>query len=251
MNKIRKYGLIGYPLSHSFSPKYFAEKYKKEGIVDAQYKAYPLESIEEVKSLIDQGVEGFNVTIPYKEQILPYLDTISDEAQAIGAVNTVKIMEGKLIGYNTDVFGLENSLYTLLDGACVDRALILGTGGAAKACQYVLSKMGISWDLVSRRAPYLTYDELTSDVLEQYRLIINTTPLGMSPNVDECPHIPYQYLDDSYFVFDLLYNPKKTLFLKRAEDKGASIMNGMSMLYDQADKSWEIWNNSNEDGEIL
>lgn len=250
MIKIRKYGLIGYPLSHTFSPKYFAAKYEKEGIVDAQYKAYPLASIEDVKQLIDDDLDGFNVTIPYKEQILPYLDYISEEANAIGAVNTVKIVEGKLTGYNTDAYGLENGLYALLDGACVDGALVLGTGGAAKACSYVLQQMGIACTLISRKAPYMTYDQLTKEVMARHKLIINTTPLGMSPKVDACPDIPYDLLDESYFVFDLLYNPKKTLFLKRAEEKGASIMNGLSMLHDQADKSWEIWNEEENNTQI-
>ena len=242
MNKIRKYGLIGYPLTYSFSPSYFADKFEKKGIVDAEYHSYPLEQIEDIKGLIDSGVSGFNVTIPYKEQIIPYLDELSDAAKTIGAVNTVDIVDGKLIGYNTDVYGLENSLYNLLDGACVKKALILGTGGASKACQYVLDQMGIEWQLVSRNPTYLTYNLLDAEIIAQHTLIINTTPLGTSPDIGTCPDIPYQLLSDSHFAFDLVYNPEKSLFLTRSEGQGVAIMNGLSMLHDQADKSWELWN---------
>ena len=242
MSKIRKFGLIGWPLTYSFSPKYFADKFEKKNISDAEYKAYPLEKIKDVESLISSGIDGFNVTIPYKEQIIPYLDEISDAAKAIGAVNTVKVVDGKLKGYNTDVYGLENSLYTLLDGACVDAALILGTGGAAKACRYVLDKMGIAYQMVSRRAEYLTYAELDTSVMTAHQLIINTTPLGTSPEIHTCPDIPYALIIDSHYAFDLVYNPKKSLFLRRSQEQGAAIKNGLSMLYDQADKAWEIWN---------
>lgn len=242
MGKIRKYGLIGYPLSYSFSPAYFAEKFRQLKIEDADYKAYPLEHISEVEKLIEDGISGFNVTIPYKQQIIPFLDGISDDAKAIGAVNTVKIENGKLIGFNTDVYGLENSLYNLLDGACVDNALILGTGGASKAAQYVLAKMGIDYQLVSRNEEYLTYGQLDRDIISSHKLLINTTPLGTSPDIMSCPNIPYQFLNDSHFVFDLIYNPEKSLFLTQAEKQGASILNGLPMLYDQAEKAWEIWN---------
>lgn len=243
---IRKYGLIGYPLTYSFSPSYFAAKFEAKGILDTEYMSYPLEQIADVQGLIDQGMSGFNVTIPYKEQIIPYLDELSDAAKSIGAVNTVKIEDGRLKGYNTDVFGLENSLYTLLDGACVDKALILGTGGASKACQYVLDQMGIEYQLVSRKAKYLTYAQLDADIISTHKLIINTTPLGTSPDVDTCPDIPYKLLSDSHFAFDLVYNPEKSLFLTRSEKQGAAIKNGLSMLHDQADESWSIWNDSNK-----
>lgn len=240
--RIRKYGLIGYPLSYSFSPAYFAEKFKNESIVDADYQAYPLARIEDIDKLLSNDIDGFNVTIPYKEQILNYLDEVSEAAKAIGAVNTVKIVDGKLKGYNTDVYGLQNSLYTLLDGACVDHALILGTGGASKAAQFVLDRMGIDFKMVSRKDKYLTYSQLDETIMAQYKLIINTTPLGTSPDIDSCPTIPYEFLNDSHFAFDLVYNPEKSLFLTQAEKQGASILNGLSMLYDQADKAWEIWN---------
>lgn len=242
MDKIRKYGLIGYPLTYSFSPSYFASKFEEKRIVDAEYQSFPVEQIEDIKGLIDSGILGFNVTIPYKEQIIPYLDKLSDAAKTIGAVNTVHIVDGKLIGYNTDVYGLENSLYRLLDGVCVKKALILGTGGASKACQYVLDQMGIEYRLVSRNPKYLTYDQLDAEIMAEHTLIINTTPLGTSPDVDTCPDIPYKLLGDSHFVFDLVYNPEKSLFLTRAEAQGAAIINGLSMLHDQADESWKIWN---------
>ena len=242
MIRIRKYGLIGFPLSYSFSPAYFAKKFKNEDIIDAEYQAYPLERIDDVQKLLEKDIDGFNVTIPYKEQIINFLDEISDAAKYIGAVNTVKVVEGKLKGFNTDVYGLENSLYKLLDGACVDHALILGTGGAAKAAQYVLTQMGIGYKLVSRSDKYLTYNQLDMGIIEQYKLIINTTPLGTSPDIDTCPNIPYKLLNESHFAFDLVYNPEKSLFLTQAEQQGASILNGLSMLYDQADKAWEIWN---------
>ena len=240
--------MIGYPLSYSFSPAYFAEKFKNNAIVDATYESYPLEQISDVEKLIEQNIDGFNVTIPYKEQIIAYLDEISDAARAVGAVNTVKIVDGILTGYNTDVYGLENSIYALLNGSCVEHALILGTGGASKAAQYVLDQMGIEYKLVSRNHKYLTYDQLDETVMIQSKLIINTTPLGTSPDIDSCPNIPYQFLDDSHFVFDLVYNPEKSLFLTQAENQGASILNGLSMLYDQAEKAWDIWNEDENAG---
>lgn len=241
MGKVKKYGLIGYPLTYSFSPSYFAEKFESKGIINSEYQSYPLEKIEDVKILIERGIVGFNVTIPYKEEIIPYLDDISAAAKAIGAVNTVHVKDGKLTGYNTDVYGLENSLYRLLNEECVEKALVLGTGGASKACQYVLDQMGIEWHLVSRNPQYLSYSQLDLEVMATHKLIINTTPLGTSPNIDACPDIPYEMIDNSHFAFDLVYNPEKSLFLTRAEAQGAAIMNGLSMLHDQADESWKIW----------
>ena len=245
MKKIKKYGLIGYPLTYSFSPGYFAAKFEEKGILDAEYHSYPLKHIEDIKEFLDLNISGFNVTIPYKEQIIPYLDELSDAAKAIGAVNTVVILNGKLIGHNTDVYGIENSLYTLLDGACVSKALILGTGGASKACQYVLGQMGIEYQLVSRKQIYLTYEQLDAEIIAEHTLIINTTPLGTSPDIDTCPDLPYQHIGDSHFAFDLVYNPEKSLFLTRAEKQGAAIMNGLSMLHDQADEAWLLWNSEN------
>lgn len=242
MDKIKKYGLIGYPLTYSFSPNYFAAKFEQNGILNTEYKAYPLKKIEDVQNLVDQGIDGFNVTIPYKELVIPFLDELSKAASAIGAVNTVSRVDGKWVGYNTDVFGLENSLYALLGDTCVDNALILGTGGASKACQYVLDQMSIKWQLVSRKDEFLTYKQLDTKIMSDHKLIINTTPLGTSPDIDTCPDIPYRLLDNSHFAFDLVYNPEKSLFLEKAEKRGAAIMNGLSMLHDQADESWRIWN---------
>jgi len=237
-----KYGLIGYPLSHSFSPGYFTEKYKKLGIENTEYKAYPIDDINKVCGLVDSGISGFNVTIPYKEQVIPFLDDISEEAKSIGAVNTIKVVDGKLIGYNTDVYGFEESLKSQLGNAKIKKALILGTGGASKAVFYVLKKMGIEPTLVSRRAPHLTYDDLSEDIMSSHNLIVNTTPLGMSPNYNSCPSVPYDFLTEKHFLYDLVYNPEKSLFLKNGESQHCNIKNGYDMLILQAERSFEIWN---------
>lgn len=239
---MRKFGLIGYPLSHSFSPRYFAEKFKKEGIEDAVYNLYPLEDISAFEALKNKNISGLNVTIPYKETIIPYLDEISPEAQEIGAVNTIRFNAGRTIGYNTDVYGFETSLIRFIDRNEVKRALILGTGGAAKAVAYVLRKLWIPFLYVSRSAGDLPYDGVDKIVLDDHQLIINTTPLGMAPKVDTCPNIPYQYLSGKHFSYDLVYNPEKTLFLNNSSKNGAATLNGLSMLELQAEKSWEIWN---------
>jgi len=238
-----KLGLIGYPLSHSFSPAYFSDKFEQLGITDSEYQAYPLLAIDFLHSeVLSKGVTGFNITIPYKEQIIPYLDALSEEASAVGAVNTVKIENGRLVGYNTDVFGFASSLNDQLNGEKIEKALVLGSGGASKAVQYVLRSMNITYQVVSRKPPNLTYQELTPEIMSDHKLIINTTPLGMYPNVDKCPDIGYDQLTDQHFLYDLVYNPQKTLFLKRGEQKGSSIKNGHDMLALQADKSWQIWN---------
>lgn len=238
---MRKFGLIGYPLSHSFSPKYFADKWSDMQLEGCEYKTYPIERIEDLSELIDQGLEGINVTIPYKQEVIPHLDFISAEALAVGAVNTIKVVEGKLVGYNTDVYGLKQSLLDLLGEAKVERALVLGTGGAALAAQYVLRDMKIEHTLISRNKPYTTYGELDEEMIKKHKLIINTTPLGMYPREDHCPDIPYDHISASHFAIDLIYNPKKTIFLTKAENQGAKIANGLQMLHAQADKAWEIW----------
>ncbi|MBX2876890.1 MAG: shikimate dehydrogenase [Saprospiraceae bacterium] len=241
------YGLIGYPLSHSFSKGYFAEKFEKEGIQDSYYEAFPIDSIEKLPELIEQNpnLVGLNVTIPYKEQILPYMKELGVGAKAIGAVNTVLIREEGWFGYNSDIYGFSTSLTRAMDkqGLDIGHALILGTGGAAKAVKYALEQAGIKAVYVSRRSgtDILTYDELNQNTLEQYRLIVNTTPLGMSPNVDSFPNIPYHYIGENHLCFDLVYNPKATLFLQKAQRQGAYILNGLEMLHLQAEKSWEIW----------
>ncbi len=239
----RNFGLIGFPLSHTFSPSYFKAKFKKEKIKRAEYSAYQLEDISVIKDLmVSEAIEGMNVTIPHKETVIPFLDELSDEAKAIGAVNTITAKKGKLIGENTDVYGFEISLKKLLGNAKVQHSLILGTGGASKAVAFVLAKMNVKYDFVSRSTKKgLSYKHLEGK-LKNYQLIVNTTPLGMAPNVNTCPDLPYHEITSNHFFYDLIYNPEKTLFLERAASQGASIMNGHKMLILQAERSWEIWN---------
>lgn len=243
---MRKYGLIGYPLTHSFSPGYFANKFKEAGICDAQYQLYPLERIEEVSEMLDGDIEGLNVTIPYKERVMPYLDEIDKDAQAIGAVNTIKISNGKSIGYNTDIYGFEQSLKEICGEQFPQKALVLGTGGAAKAVQYVLGKLGIEYLKVSRSKGDVRYEQIDSDTIKSHHLIVNTTPLGMYPKLEEYPPIPYFAINKMHILFDLIYNPEKTLFLKFGDREGAKTLNGLKMLELQAEKAWEIWNNNND-----
>jgi shikimate dehydrogenase len=237
-----KLGLIGYPLEHSFSPDYFSNKFKNLGIDNSEYLAYPIENIELVKKIFNNGISGLNVTIPYKEQVIPFLDELSDEAFEINAVNTIKITEDRKVGYNTDVYGFEKSLKSMLGSDKIENALILGTGGASKAIKFVLNKMKIKFTIVSRNTKYLTYSQLTEDIIRENKLIINTTPLGMYPKIEECPNLPYFALSEKHFLYDLVYNPEKTLFLKKGELQKCNIKNGYEMLILQAEKSWEIWN---------
>lgn len=242
---LKKYGLIGYPLSHSFSKGYFTEKFKKEGIKNAAYETYPLEKISDFTTLLQNNPElvGLNVTIPYKEAIIPYLDELSEEAKKIGAVNTIKIINGKKIGYNSDVVGFEKSLIQHLKPTH-NKALVLGTGGAAKAVWFVLKKLNIPYLKVSRTASenIIAYDTISIDLVKEYPLIINTTPLGMSPKLETKPDIPYQALTKNHFLYDLVYNPQTTLFLEMGQKMGATIQNGLPMLHGQAERSWELWN---------
>lgn len=241
------YGLIGYPLSHSFSKGYFARKFEQEGIKESFYEAFPIDSIERLPALIEQypNLIGLNVTIPYKEQILPFMKGLGAGAEAVGAVNTVLIKEDGWYGYNSDIYGFSTSLARAIEkeNLAIERALILGTGGAAKAVKYALQQGGIEAVYVSRRSgtDILTYEELNRSTLEKYKLIVNTTPLGMSPNVDSFPNIPYHYIGENHLCFDLVYNPEATLFLQKAQQQGAYILNGLEMLHLQAEKSWEIW----------
>lgn len=239
------YGLIGYPLGHSFSMRYFADKFKAEGIEACCYLNFPMESIEQLSALLEQQKElkGFNVTIPYKQAVFAYLNELSDEARAIGAVNCVKIKPEGLKGFNTDAYGFSRSLLDLI-GEERPAALVLGTGGASKAVTYVLNQLGIDYCLVSRHSDRerLTYAKLTSDIIRQHRLIINATPLGTFPKIEECPDIPYDALSPDHFLFDLVYNPSVTEYLKRGSAQGARIRNGYDMLIGQAEKAWEIWN---------
>ena len=246
---MRKFGLIGYPLSHSFSKKYFNSKFEQEGISDCFYELYPLKTIEELPELLANtpDLEGLNVTIPYKQAVIPFLQAIEKGAEEVGAVNVIKIENGQLIGYNSDIYGFEQSLLDFLgkDKNDLKRALILGSGGAAKAVSFVLKKMKIDYKIVSRTPKYdqLIYEQLTPSLINRHLLLINTTPLGMAPNSSTYPDLPYQYLSDKHYLFDLVYNPEKTLFLAKGEQNGAKTCNGLKMLYLQAEKAWEIWNN--------
>lgn len=247
---MRLYGLIGKPLTHSFSQIYFRQKFEKEKIYDAEFELFTLDDISELNVLINshQNLIGFSVTIPYKEQIIKYLDEISKEAEQIGAVNSVKIIRQKnrfiLQGYNTDVIGFGSSLDKIGIKTKNIEALVLGNGGAAKAVSYVLNKKNIPFKVVSRNPEnqQLSYDDITLDVIENHKLIINTTPLGMFPNIDECPTIPYEALSSDHYFIDLTYNPPLTAFLKNAQKNNAKILNGMHMLEIQAEASWRIWN---------
>lgn len=236
------FGLIGRSLGHSFSKKFFTAKFTNEQI-DADYELIELESIDLIdKAIAEHNLSGFNVTIPYKESILPYLDELSDEAKAVGAVNCVVIKDGRKIGYNTDVTGIEASL-EWLDIDADTRALILGTGGASKAVQHVFRRYNIAFDIVSRtedRGDY-TYSELNSEVMTSHNLIVNTTPVGMSPDADSVPDLCYDYIGSDHRLFDLVYNPAQTRFLEHGKAHGAKTLGGMLMLQTQAIASWHIW----------
>lgn len=245
---MRRFGLIGRTLGHSFSARYFADKFQREGLADThRYDLFELPEIECVKELIatTEGLVGFNVTIPYKQQIIPYLDSLSAEARNIGAVNCVKIeSDGRLTGYNTDIDGIRLSLDKLLGGVEIDAALVLGTGGASQAVQYVLAERNIPYSIVSRDSAKgnLTYDDLKVEVTSSHHLIINSSPVGMYPLVDQCPDIPYELLTADHYLFDLVYNPERTLFAERAATMGAHTLCGLDMLYTQAESAWRIWN---------
>jgi shikimate dehydrogenase len=239
---MRLYGLIGKPLAQSFSKRYFTEKFAAEGIPDCQYELFPLDSIDELPALLQSASElyGLNVTIPYKQQVIEYLDDTSN--LPLHACNCIKITDGKLIGYNTDVTGFEISfLQNKL--AYHNRALILGTGGSSIAVQYVLHKLQIPFSIVSRsEGSHFTYEQLNQSVMAAHNIIINTTPLGTFPAVDNCPPLPYVFITPQHYCYDLVYNPAKTLFLQQAEAQGAIIKNGQDMLVIQAEESWKIWN---------
>lgn len=245
---MRVFGLIGYPLSHSFSPGYFAQKFSKEGIEDACYRLYPIENIDKLNELLysEKDIRGLNVTIPYKQQVLPFLNEIDETARFIGAVNTIYVLRTStginLKGYNTDVIGVRESLKGQEHH---NNALILGNGGATKAVIYTLNQLGIKYTIVSRtpkEKDQISYDQLSEKIIQENTLIINTTPLGMSPNTAECPPIPYEAIGRNHFIFDLIYNPEETLFMKNARQNGAQIINGKIMLYSQAEASWQLWN---------
>jgi shikimate dehydrogenase len=242
---MRRFGLIGKKLGHSFSKRYFSEKFEREGIADAAYELYELPEITDFPALLVREPElvGLNVTVPYKEAIIPYLDELDESAAKIGAVNTIKIAAGKLKGFNTDFIGFRDTLVRFYPAE--GRALVLGTGGAAKAVWAALESLGIAYSSVSRnpRENELAYTAITPEVLQAYSLIINTTPLGMAPNMDSAPAIPYEALSSRHFLYDLVYNPEQTLFLQKGAAAGAKAINGLPMLYAQADAAWQIWNN--------
>jgi shikimate dehydrogenase len=242
---LREYGLIGKKLGHSFSRKHFTEKFAREGIA-ARYDLFELAEIGELTGLLVSrpALAGLNVTIPYKTEILPYLDTLTPEAAAIGAVNTVDIRSGRLTGHNTDVLGFYQSLLQFLDGARPAGALVLGTGGASKAVVYALETwMQLPVQRVSRQAQpgVLAYEDLNAGVLEQFPLMVNTTPLGMYPDTAAAPHLPYEVLDARHWVYDLVYNPARTLLMHRAAMQGARVCNGLDMLILQAEAAWNLW----------
>jgi shikimate dehydrogenase len=248
---MKKYGLIGYPLEHSFSKDFFNRKFKFEHI-DAEYLNFQIENVKELKDVLKDNPTlcGLNVTLPYKTQVMPLLDEIDNDARLIGAVNVIKFIRGrfnklKLKGYNSDITGFKESIEPLLNTEIHRHALILGTGGASKAVCQGLKQLGIEVQFVSRvpEAGCITYDEVTPDRIEKYTIIVNATPLGMYPHVEECPNIPYEALTSNHLLYDLLYNPDETLFMRKGKAKGATVKNGLEMLLLQAFVSWEIWNN--------
>lgn len=240
------YGLIGKPLGHSFSATYFNEKFKTEGI-DNHYDLFPIDSISELKVLLEShsDLQGLNVTIPYKEQVLPYLTDIDSDARKIGAVNVIAISQGgkTLKGYNTDAIGFRNSIKPLLKPH-MKKALVLGTGGASKAVAHVLKSLGLEVTKVSRNKHdgVITYEEITSEIMEEYHVIVNTTPLGTWPKVEDAPPIPYHLATEKHLFHDLVYNPAETTFMHLASAQGAMVKNGLEMLHGQAIAAWEIWN---------
>ncbi|MBA4055904.1 MAG: shikimate dehydrogenase [Marivirga sp.] len=243
------FGLIGATVSHSFSKAYFDEKFFREGLRDYHYELFPLGSITDIEALLKdtKGLAGLNVTIPYKEQVLKYLDEVDGFAKKIGAVNVIKIKDGKLKGFNTDSDAFFETIEKWLPKDKTFKALILGTGGSSKAVQEALKKLKIDYKMVSRESKKgdLTYDDLEKKpkIISESKLIINTTPLGMSPNTETMPPIDFENIGPDHYVYDLIYNPARTMFLQKAEMHNATIKNGLEMLHIQAEKSWTIWNN--------
>jgi shikimate dehydrogenase len=242
---MRVFGLIGYPLGHSFSKKYFADKFEREGITGNVYELYPLEQIGEIEELLNSNphLAGLNVTIPYKEQVIAYLDSMSLVVEEIGACNCIHIQDGRLMGHNTDVIGFSRSLLPKLKPHH-KQALILGTGGSSKAVAYTLKELNIPFLQVSRNPSegMIGYEEINQSMLEAHTLLINTTPVGMYPDIEKAPAIPYQFIGADHYLFDLVYNPERTRFLQEGALRGATVENGSDMLVIQAEASWEIWN---------
>jgi shikimate dehydrogenase len=259
---MKHFGLIGFPLTHSFSKKYFEQKFVNEKITDHEYKLFPLEHITGLQALLHEhpNLCGLNVTIPHKISVMRYLDWINPDAKEVGAVNCIRISKEspvmaafngevgvnghdfRLEGFNTDIYGFETSLKPLLTSSH-NKALVLGNGGSARAVKYVLSQLNIEYTIVTRKhtGESILFEELTRDIMHEHKLIINTTPLGTSPNVNECPPIPYEYVTEEHLLYDVVYNPEVSLFMQKGIKAGATVKNGYEMLVLQAEKSWEIW----------
>ena len=242
--RMDKYGIIGFPLGHSFSKGFFTEKFAREGI-DAQYLNFEIPDATMLKDILRENPElrGLNVTLPHKQAVIPLLDELSDEAREIGAVNVIRVCDGKLKGFNSDIIGFTESIKPLLQPHHT-KALILGTGGASRAVRVGLSRLGIEWTYVTRspREGMLAYSDLTPEVMKEYSVIVNCSPVGMFPKVDQAPAIPYELLTPKHLLFDLVYNPEETLFMKKGREQGAIVKNGLEMLYLQAVASWRFWN---------
>lgn len=250
MEKFRQFGIIGYPLAHSFSQRYFTNKFEQEDI-NARYDKFEIKSVDELADILktNPDLTGLNVTIPHKQAVIPLLTDISDEAKTIGAINVIKVGRDEngnlsLKGYNSDVYGFMNSIRPLLNPAIHTKALVLGTGGGSKAVVYGLNQLGVETQLVSRtkNSDTISYEELDKDIMEQHTVVVNCTPLGTFPNVDEAADIPYHYLTHNHLLYDLVYNPEVTEFAKRGAKYGAQTENGAAMLELQAIKAWEMWN---------
>ncbi|NCI49257.1 shikimate dehydrogenase [Sediminibacterium roseum] len=240
-----RFGLLGYPLTHSFSQQYFTEKFGKLGLTDCVYDNFSLPDIEELRAVLERykDLRGFNITIPYKKQVLGFLHESTDAVKAMGACNCVDIKNGALKGHNTDVVGFEQSLAPFLRSYHT-KALVLGTGGASAAVEFVLHKLGIGVQYVSRSASAgaIAYEDITGEIMATHKLIVNTTPVGMYPNVHDFPAIPYQFITTEHHLYDLVYNPAETRFLELGRARGAGTQNGYEMLILQAEESWRIWN---------
>ena len=244
MKKSRKFGLIGKNIDYSFSKKYFSEKFKKENL-DCTYSNFDIENISLIESILQKnGISGYNVTIPYKQEIIKFLDEIDEVAKAIGAVNTIKKIDNKNIGFNTDCIGFEKSLIPLIENKKPDSALILGGGGASKAVKYVLKKIKINYSTVSRKEgkSEFIYENLNDVIINRFKMIINCSPVGTFPKINKCPNIPYKHLTKEHVLYDLVYNPIESLFLRRGRELGCKTKNGLEMLEIQANESWRIWN---------
>ena len=244
---MKLYGLIGYPLGHSFSKQYFAEKFAREDLNNCYFEAFPISSIDQFPALVkaNPDLKGLSVTIPYKEQVLGFVTELSKEVKHIGATNCIKVQDNKLIAFNTDIIGFQESFCRLLQPHH-NKALVLGTGGASKAVQYVLRKLRITFLVVTRaenlNRGYINYQMVDENIMKEHTIIINCSPVGMSPNENESPDIPYQFISPAHYLYDLIYKPSKTSFLQKGQDRGAAIQNGYDMLLIQAEASWKIWN---------